>query len=195
MTKRIFILNGHPAEGALNQALAESYAQAARRAGHDVRLTHIGAMDFDADYGFAGYKQSKPLEPDLEKMMTDLEWSNHFVLVAPMWWGGLPAKTKGAFDRAFLPGRAFDTRVPPGKMPIPMLAGRSGRLILTTDTPKWVLHLLYRGSTINQIRGQILHFVGIKPAKVSYFSGASHPKAGKPEKWLRKVAALGAQGI
>ena len=59
--KRIYILNGHPAENSLSRAMAEAYADAARAAGHDVRLTHIHDLDFDPDYGFGGYKNQKPL--------------------------------------------------------------------------------------------------------------------------------------
>jgi NAD(P)H dehydrogenase (quinone) len=108
--KRIYILNGHPAEKSLNRTLAESYAQAAQDAGHEVRLTHLHNISFDPDFGFGGYKVQKPLEAELEQVLTDIEWSQHMVLTTPMWWGGLPAKLKGLFDRAFLPGRAFNTR-------------------------------------------------------------------------------------
>ena len=193
MAKRVFILNGHPAQTSLNGTIAETYAQAAKDAGHDVRLSHLNNLDFDPDYGFGSYVESKPLEPALERMLSDIEWSEHFVIVSPMWWGGLPAKLKGAMDRAFLPGRAFDTRVPAGKMPKPMLGGRSGRVILTSDTPRWFLSLVYRSPMINQLRGHILHFIGIKPVRFTYFAGASHPKEGIVTKWIGKVRSLGAR--
>lgn len=191
MKKRIFVLNGHPAARSLNRTLAETYASAARAAGHEVRLSHIGEMEFDLDYGFAGYAESKPLESALEGLLTDIEWSEHVVITAPMWWGSLPARLKGAIDRAFLPGRTFDTRVPAGKMPKPMLSGRSARLILTADTPKWFLSLVYSSPIIHQLRGHILRFVGITPARVTYFAGASHPKKGRVERWIGKIERLG----
>jgi putative NADPH-quinone reductase len=195
MSKRIYILNGHPAETSLNRALAEAYAGAARAAGHEVRLTHIAAMDFDPDHGFAGFGKTKPLEPALEKLLTDIEWAEHVVLTAPMWWGGIPAKLKGAIDRAFLPGRTFDSRVPRGKMPKPLLSGRSARLILTSDTPRWFLSLIYRNAILHQMRGQILRFVGIKPTRVSFFSAASSPGAGQVDGWLANVGQLGKAGV
>ena len=44
----------------------------------------------------------------------------------------MPAKLKGLFDRALLPGRAFDTRDTDWMgMPTPMLSGRTGRVIVT----------------------------------------------------------------
>jgi predicted N-acetyltransferase YhbS len=44
-------------------------------------------------------------------------------------------------------------------------------------------------------QGQIFGFVGIKPTRITYFSGASHPKPGAVEQWLEKVARQGARGI
>ena len=145
--KRIFILNGHPAETSLNRTLAETYAEAALQAGHEVRLTHLHDLNFDPDFGFGGYDKQKPLEPELEQVLQDIEWSEHFVVTTPMWWGGLPAKLKGLFDRAFLPGRTFNTRKTDWMgMPTPMLSGRTGRVIITSDTPGWFLRWVYHNA-------------------------------------------------
>ncbi len=192
-TKRIFILNGHPAETSLNRTLAESYAQAARNAGHDVRLTNLHDLDFDPDFGFAGYDNLKPLEPHLEQVLDDIEWSEHVVVTTPMWWGGLPAKLKGFFDRALLPGRTFNTRETDWMgMPTPMLGGRTGRVIVTSDTPGWFMRWIYHNAMLRQLRDQILGFIGIKPAKITYFAGASHPKDGVVERWIDEVQRRGA---
>ena len=191
MTNRIFILNGHPADTSLNMALAQTYAVAAKAAGNDVRTQNLSEMDFDIDYGLSGFENPKPLEPTLETMMQNIEWCEHLVLVTPMWWGGIPAKLKGAIDRTFLPGRAFDSRVPPGKMPLPMLSGRSARVILTSDTPRWILSLMYRSAIVHQLRKQVLKFVGITPTRFTFLSGASHPKTGQVDSWLKQISALG----
>ncbi len=192
--KRIYILNGHPAEASLNRTLAESYAQAARDAGHSVRITHLHDLDFDPDYEFGGYENKKPLEPGLEGVLDDIEWSEHVVLTTPMWWGGLPAKLKGLFDRALLPGRTFNTRETDWMgMPTPMLTGRTGRVIMTSDTPGWFLSIAYRSAIVRQLRDQILGFVGIKPAQFTHFTGATHPKPGMVERWVGKVQSIARQ--
>lgn len=191
--KRIFILNGHPAATSLSRTLAETYAGAARAAGHDVRIAHLHDLNFDPDYEYAGYATQKPLEPQLEQVLTDIEWSQHMVLTTPMWWGGLPAKLKGLFDRTLLPGRTFDTRTTTAMgLPAPMLAGRTGRVFMTSDTPGWIMGLFYRSAMLRQVRDQILGFVGIK-SRVTHFSGATHPKEGQVSKWLRQVRAIGAE--
>ncbi len=192
--KKIFILDGHPAASSLSRSLAETYAQSARNAGHDVRVAHLSHLEFDEDFGQGSYTDFKPLEPALEDVLSNLEWSNHLVLVSPMWWGGLPARLKGLIDRTFVPGRTFDTHnLNYAGMPSPMLTGRTARVILTSDTPGWFMRIAYRRALIWQLKGQILGFVGFKPAKFTWFSGASHPKPGVVEKWMDKVRSIGAQ--
>ncbi|WP_299423118.1 NAD(P)H-dependent oxidoreductase [uncultured Shimia sp.] len=192
--KRIFILNGHPAAESLTGSVAESYAQAARKAGHQVRMTNLHDLQFDPDYGFGGYVNQKPLEPELEQVLQDIEWSEHVVVATPMWWGGLPAKLKGLFDRALLPGRTFDTRnTTKLGLPAPLLTGRTGRVLLFSDTPGWFFRLMYRNAMIVQIQRQILEFVGIKPVKVTQFNGTSDPKQGAVDKWIKQAAEIGAQ--
>ena len=189
--KRILVLNGHPAPASLGKSISETYVQAAEGAGHDVRIMHLHDLEFDPDFGFAGYSKHKPLEPDLEAFQANLIWSQHLVMVTPMWWGGLPAKLKGLIDRTLLPGWAFDPRTVKMGMPKPLLAGRTARGIVTSDTPDFFFGLLYRKALFRQIKGQIFHFVGLKPAKITHFAPASHAETDRVEKWLKTVAALG----
>lgn len=190
--KRILILDGHPAAESLSRSLASSYASGARSAGHEVRIVHLHDLHFDPDFGAAGYSQLKPLEPSLALVLEGLAWSNHFVLTLPMWWGGLPAKLKGLFDRVLLPGHAFDTRNPNWLgMPSPLLGGRTARVVITSDTPGWFMRLAYKNALIWQLRGQILAFVGIKPARFTHFGPATRPKPGHIDQWLRQMELLG----
>jgi NAD(P)H dehydrogenase (quinone) len=188
---RIFVLDGHPAESSLSRTFAETYAEAAGQARHDVRLVHLHDLSFDSDFGYGGYARTKPLEPALDQVLRNIEWSQHLVIAAPMWWGALPAKLKGLIDRTFLPGRVFDTRRRRFGFPAPLLGGRSAQVILTSDTPGWFLRAVYGNALIRQIRGQILAFVGIKPSRFTHFSGASRPKPGAVERWIEEVRAIG----
>lgn len=192
--KRIFILNGHPAEQSLSRTLVEAYADAARRAGHEVRLTHLHDMKFDADFGWADYQTPKVLEPVLEQWVQDLSWSEHFMMSTPMWWGGLPAKVKGLFDRALLPGRAFDTRKKTRLgLPMPLLTGRTARVVVTSDTPGWFMRLAYKNALFWQLRRQILEFVGLKPTRLTHLGPASDAKPDQVQRWVKQIQALGAK--
>jgi len=193
-TRKIIILNGHPGLTSLNKTLAEAYRDAATQAGHEVRYHDLSAMRFDMDYGQGGYQNAKPLEPDLEAFLGDLEWAEHVVLTTPLWWGAMPAKLKGAFDRALLPGRTFDTRNTSALgLPAPMLTGKTARVLLTSDTPSIFLKLFYGNAIKKILTRQILGFVGIKPTRFTSFAPASHPEAARITQWCEKSAELGAR--
>lgn len=190
--KRILILNGHPGETSLSRHFADRYAQAATQSRADVRVHHLSEMEFDMDFGQGSYSQFKPLELPLEMFLSDLEWADHFVLTAPMWWGGLPAKLKGLFDRAFIPGRTFNTKVKSRLgMPTPMLTGKTARVIFTSDTPRWFERLAYKNAIKQQTSKQILGFVGIKPTRYTWFAGASDATEQTVTDWGATVTQLG----
>ena len=192
--KRIFILNGHPAEHSLSRTLVEAYADAARQAGHEVRVTHLHDLQFDGDFGWVNFEHPKPLEPALEQWLQDLSWSEHFMMSTPMWWGGLPAKLKGLFDRTLLPGRTFDTRKKTLLgLPTPMLTGRSARVVLTSDTPGWFMRLAYKNALLWQVRRQILEFVGLKPTRLTHLGPASEAKPEQVQRWVKQIQQLGTQ--
>lgn len=190
--KRILLLDGHPADRSLSQLFVKTYADAALQSGHEVRVHKLSDMQFDTDFGDGGYKRSKPLEPQLQSFTDDLSWSDHVVLSSPMWWGGLPAKLKGLFDRTLLPGFAFDTRTTTALgLPTPMLTGKTGHVLITADTPGWAMRLFYRRAMIWQMRGQIFSFVGIKLVKVSWFPGATDADESRISRWAKSVHRLG----
>ena len=111
-----------------------------------------------------------------------------------MWWGNLPAVTRGLFDRVMLPGRTFDTRNTTAiGFPKPMLTGRTAQLIMTADTPLWALRLFYSRSVLHNIYGQIFKFVGLKPLKPLYFAGATDAKTPKIDGWMRRVGGAARQ--
>jgi NAD(P)H dehydrogenase (quinone) len=73
-----------------------------------------------------------------------------------------------------------------------MLSERTGRVIMTSDTPTLFMRWIYHNAMLRQLRDQILGFVGIKPARFTHFSGASHPKPDMVERWIAEVKGYGA---
>jgi putative NADPH-quinone reductase len=190
--RKILILNGHPGETSLSKSLCAAYRSAAEASGHLVRSHDVSQMEFDLDYGQSGYRDPKPLEPDLAAFLEDLEWAEHVVMASPLWWGAVPAKLKAVCDRALLPGRAFDTRNTTFLgLPAPMLIGKTARVLLTSDTPSLLLRLLYGNAVKKFISRQILGFVGIRPTRFTTFAPASDAPKAKVESWLRAAGELG----
>jgi putative NADPH-quinone reductase len=157
---RVLVLDAHPDSASLCGALAETAAKAATARGAEVRQLHLSAMTFDPNLA-GGYKTQQAMEPDLLVFLDGLRWCDTFILVHPMWWGAAPAKLKGLIDRVFLPGIAFAYEGD-GHFPKKLFEGRTARVLITTDTPKWYLWLGYRNGWANVLRRQILDFVGLK---------------------------------
>lgn len=192
MTRKICLLILHPAEGSFNYALAAAYAEGA--AGHAVRVQDLARLTFDPDFGQRDFAAPKPPEPDLATVMTDLIWCEHLVMIAPMWWGGLPAKAKGLIDRAFLPGLAYDPDRPVHGLPGPLLAGRSARLVLTSNTPGWAFRWVFGQPLRRMMARQVLAFVGIRPMAFTHLSPVESSTADRRARWLDQMRALGRAG-
>ncbi|MGV0830085.1 NAD(P)H-dependent oxidoreductase [Empedobacter brevis] len=189
MGKKILIINGHPNKNAFNNGIAIAYKTGAENTGAEVKEIVIGDLQFNPNLQF-GYQKRTELEPDLIEAWEKIKWAEHLVWVHPVWWGGLPAVTKGFIDRLFLPGFAFqykENSVWWDKL----LKGKTARIITTLDQPSWYYWLVYGRPSVNQLKKSTLEFCGIKPVKVSYIGVV---KIATPEirnKWIEKVVALG----
>ena len=107
-----------------------------------------------------------------------------------MWWYGYPALMKGFIDRTFLPGMTFEP-IEGKVLPKKLLKGKTGRIIITADTPKWYHSLFMKSPAINQFKKGTLEFCGISPVKVTYISPIKGSNVLFKENWLQKIALLG----
>lgn len=187
--KKILIINGHPDKESLCFALAENYKKGADLAGADCKLVHLIDLNFNPILTF-GYRKISELEPDLVKMQEAILWANHLVFVYPNWWSTIPALLKGFIDRAFLPNFAFKYREN-SHFWDKLLKGKTARLIVTMDTPKWYYWLINKNAGLNAMRIGVLEFCGIKPVKISVFTSIKSSDEAKRKKWLEEVKNLG----
>lgn len=188
MKKNILILNGNPKNDSLCGELSDTYRRFAEPH-NSVRSLELSDMQFDPDLSF-GYRENQELEPDLAYFQKSIQWLDHLVVVTPIWWGSLPAKTKGLFDRTFLPGFAFQYQK--GKViPEKLLKGKSCRLIFTMDTPPWYYRLAQGAPGIKTLDTCTLRFSGFKKAGVNLFGPVLHAKEKKRQQWIQVVGELG----
>lgn len=193
MARKILILNGHPDPESYNASLASAYEEGARSAGFEVQVLRIADLDFNPNLQF-GYRKRTELEPDLLKAWEKIQWAEHLVWVFPVWWGGLPALTKGFIDRLFLPGFAFQKRE--GSLWWDkLLGGRSARIISTLDQPAWFYRWFNTRPSHHALKKMTLKFVGIKPVRSTTIGPLRLSKESYRKKWLNKIKQLGARGI
>ena len=187
--KKIALINGHPNHESFNFALAEAYKKGAENSGAEIKEIIIRDLDFNPNLQF-GYQKRMDLEPDLLKAWEIIQWADHLVWVHPVWWGGLPAITKGFIDRLFLPGLAFKYRENSVWWD-KFLKGKTAHIITTIDQPGWYYRMFYGRPSINQLKKSTLEFCGVKPVKVTYIGIIKNSKEEQRQKWIEKVYSLG----
>lgn len=196
MAKKTFVLLGHPDTSGFCGEIANVYCESACSAGHTVERMNIGEMQFDPIL-HKGYREHQELEPDLIKFQELITTSDHFVIVYPVWWVGMPAILKGLFDRAWLPGSAFRyIRTKTGARTIfwhRMFRGKTARIFMTSGTHPLLVRFL-PGNVNAQLRWGILWFAGFSVRTV-WFGPAENPSSDRKKKWLAKVRLLGKRGV
>ena len=195
MTKRILLLQGHPdrSQPHLLHALAESYADAARAAGHDVRLVDIAALDFPLLRSQSDWEHGT-LPAALAGPQQDIAWCEHMVLFFPLWLGDMPALVKGFLEQVARPGFAFEYKEGGSPFNSKGLAGRSARVVVTMGMPAVVYRWFFRAHSVKSLERNILGFVGIAPVDETLIGGVGNLQADDVAKWRRKLARLGTRG-
>jgi len=188
--KKILIINGHPNLESFNFGIARAYKKGAIDSGDEVREIIIHDLNFNTNLQF-GYEKRTELEADLVSW-EKIKWADHLEGVHPVWWGGLPAITRGFIDRLFLPGYAFKYRENSVWWD-KLLTGRTAHIITTIDQPSWYYSLVYGKPSVNQLKKTALEFCGIKPVKVTYFDPIRNSNAKFRSKLLDRVTSPGAR--
>lgn len=189
MSNKILIINGHPNRESFNFGICRAYKSGAEASGAEVREIVVADLKFNPNLEF-GYRQRTDLEPDLLEAWNKILWANHLVWVHPVWWGGLPAITKGFIDRVFLPGFAFKYR-PNSLLWDKLLKGKTAHIISTLDQPGWYYRLRYGQPSINQLKKTTLQFCGINPVRSTFIGIIKTSDAKQKERWLGKISRLG----
>lgn len=187
MTRKVLTVLGHTRARSLCGALVEHYAAGAAAAGGEVRVLRIASLHFDPatppDLGVA-------LEPDLARLQESLAWADHLCLAYPNWWGGPPGLLRAALERVLLPGFAYRYHAM-GYGWDRLLAGRSGELLVTMDTPPFIYKWIYRAAGDNIMARRTLDFCGIRPVRATHFGPVRKSTPDIRARWLAKAEALG----
>jgi putative NADPH-quinone reductase len=185
---KILIINCNPVIGSFSDALAASYKKGAAKSCEIKEIT-IRDLNFNPNLTNGFHKRTE-LEPDLLEAWEKITWCDHMVWIHPVWWGGLPAISKGFIDRLFLPGFAFQYRENSVWWD-KLLKGKSARIITTMDQPSWFYWFVNNEPSINQLKKTVLKFCGVNPVKITSFGPVKNTSESRRTKWLNKVEKLG----
>lgn len=163
MQPRILSILAHPSRKSFSDDLHRAYLEGASRSAEVEELV-LGDLDFD----LVLRGPSHALEPDLQRAQERIAAADHVAWFFPTWWVATPALLKGFLDRTFVSGWAF--RFEKGRsLPVPLLKGRSGRVVTTMDSPRWWYRFRHRRSVhVSLIQGT-LRFVGFDGVRHATF--------------------------
>lgn len=193
MSRRILIIQGHPdchSEHLCHQ-LARHYQQAAETAGHDVRLLQPGRLTFPLLRSSAEWKESEPCD-DIRLAQQQVSWSEHLVIIYPLWMGSMPALLKGFLEQVLRPGFAF--HYGPNMSWKKALKGKSSRVIVTMGMPALVYRVFYRAHSLKALVRNLLAFTGIGPNRTTVLGMVEGMSERRYQRCLSKLAALARRG-
>jgi len=191
MPRKVLVINGHPDgdPARLCAALAQSYAEGAREAGHAVETISIAELDIPFLRSQEAFEKGG-VPDSLAAASEAVQAAEHVVIVFPLWLGTMPALLKAFLEQVMRPGIAFEYSK---QGPRTLLAGRSARLIVTMGMPAFLYRLYFLSHGVAGIRRSILRFVGFKPVRTTLFGLVTAAKEDKRRNWLAQVRALGRQ--
>jgi len=143
------ILHCHPEAQSFNRALTDAAADGLRDRGATVEISDLYADGFDPveraehygmgpDRAFAPLREQKragaegTLPADIRREIARLDRADLVVLQFPLWWHGPPAMLKGWFDRVFVNGSLYTSRM---RYDAGYFRGRRAVCSVTTGAP------------------------------------------------------------
>ena len=99
----ILLLNAHPDEGNLSDAIATAYIEGSQEAGHEIRCVVLRELQFDLVLR-SGYHSAKPLEPDVVEQQELIRWCEHLVVVTRTAGGAPQPCSKDTSTASSFPG-------------------------------------------------------------------------------------------
>lgn len=189
--RNVLIIDGHPDadRGRFIHALAQAYGNAAREAGHQVRVIEVARLAPTSLRSNDEFLKGEP-PPQIVEAQAQLTWARHVVILFPLWLGDMPGLLKIFFEQLLRPGFAFGAARGKG-LPKRLLKGRTARIVVTMGMPAFFYRWYYRAHSVKNLQRNILAFCGIEPARatlVGMVEGLSDAQRGK---LLEKLAKLG----
>ncbi|MDR4478172.1 MAG: NAD(P)H-dependent oxidoreductase [Nitrospira sp.] len=194
MSKRITIIQGHPDAQTrhFGHALADEYAKGCEEGGHEVRRVEVARLEFPLLRSKEEFEQGVPLD-SIKQVQDSIRWSDHLVILYPLWLGSMPAMLKAFLEQVFRPNVAFEYQAS-GTMAKKLFTGKSARIVVTMGMPALVYRWLFFAHSLKSLQRNILGFCGIKPARATLIGQVEGMTEQQRAGWLDEMRKLGHAG-
>jgi NAD(P)H dehydrogenase (quinone) len=190
---RILVIYCHP--------VAESFAASAHAVvlevlaehGHEVTDVDLYEEEFDPVMSRRerlDYQNTARNERLVKRYDDQIATTEAIVLVYPAWWYGMPAMLKGYFDRAWLPGVAFDV-LPDGTVSTERLKNIRRIIVVTTYGGSWWMVRIGLGDPARKVIGLAVRALCARTCRVTWFVHYNMDRAKPPQlkRFLERVRA------
>jgi putative NADPH-quinone reductase len=191
VTKRIFILDGHPdpADERFVHALANSYCEGAKEGKHEVLTMRAANLTFPMLRSQYDYEHEQPVDV-VQMCQSALNWATHVVILYPLWLGTMPAFLKSLLEQTFRPGFAFSNESS-GRWPVKLLSGKSARIFVTMGMPAPLYRWFFRAHGVAALRRSILRFAGFGVIRTTFIGSVGNLDRKRAERWLARAREYG----
>jgi putative NADPH-quinone reductase len=193
MIRKILIIQGHPNPDGNRycHALAESYINGATSAGHQVRHIDVARLDFPVLRTKSDFENQAP-NAAVQEAQDSLKWSDHVVIVHPLWLGSQPALLKAFLEQVFRPGFAF--RATGTDSRVKLLNGHSVRIVITMGMPVIFYRWYFGAHGLKSLEQCVLRFCGMGPISETLIGGIDTMDKDTARAWIDQLAGLGRDG-
>jgi NAD(P)H dehydrogenase (quinone) len=185
---RHLVIYSHPNPKSFNHAIKETYVQALRESGQEVRVRDLYALNFDPvlkGSELAGFKEARVPE-DIRTEQEHVRWAQVITFICPVWWGGPTANLRGYLDRVFSLGFAYD------EASKGLLGDKKVLTIHTLAAPLKVYEDTGLIAAMNKLYDEIVFkFASLQVVGHKYFGSVSTSGAEERQKMLLEVRELG----
>lgn len=159
---KVLLVYAHPEPASFNGAMKDQIIQTLTRTGHEVTLSDLYAMNWQAaagpdDFTFRANREvlrlqteqahawrTRTFAPDLAQEVDRLDAADLVIFQFPLWWWSIPAMLKGYIDRVFAYGFAYGQGA--------SLSGKKALCCLTTGGPASSFESDTRGTVLHMLR-------------------------------------------
>lgn len=189
----IVVIQGHPDPHPVHfgHALATAYAEAARQAGHSVRMIDVAALNLPLLHTKEDWESGQP-PAAVQQCQDDINWASHLVIFYPLWLGSMPAVLKGFFEQVFRQGFAFGPAEKSGSRAGLLKGRRTARIVVTMGMPALIYRWNFGAHSLKSLERNILKFCGIGPIRESLIGSIEAGGDARRQSWLEKMRGYGA---
>lgn len=187
----ITVIEGHPFAHSFGRALCDAYIEGALSAGHDVRKLDIRDLQIPSRHRY-GLLPHLSYNPEQDLIRDCIAWSDHLVVVNPIWLGPHNYGLKSFFERNILTTLSHyeqSLSYDPTELP----TARSARLVLAGDDRTVKHRSLHRQLSISLMQNLCLSYCGSQHFDVTSINRVQKLSPEERSSILQQITKLGTE--